>query len=490
MRSVDANAVDANAVDAKPASGAAPEFVERRGGADREIDDAVRILRTPATIRERCASIAAAVAAGDSPHFTIDRSKLPFVAERVAKLTRTRYPDLAIPYHSRWRHFEAGGIDRKDELDRRLEGHSLEELTRARIDLAVVSVLLDAGAGVTWRYVEPFSIDLTGTRYARSEGLAVASFRGFVEGRFSSDTNDRCRVDAKALMQLDVDALATVFRASDKNPLVGLNGRAQMLRLLGEALHERPQWFGLDGRPGMMFDALTSQAAPQGVPKDPSRTIAAAQILGLLLDAFSDIWPSGQTLEGRAIGDVWPHPHAGGQGASAGLVPFHKLSQWLTYSLLEPFEWAGVRVEGLDALTGLPEYRNGGLLLDAGVLVPRDASRVRASTKAPIKASTRMPARVPARPPTRSSPEEAFRESAPRSMTAGDPWIIEWRALTVALLDELAPLVRNILRVDAATLPLACILEGGTWAAGRAIAAELRPGGVPPVVVESDGTVF
>ncbi|MGI9026231.1 MAG: URC4/urg3 family protein [Burkholderiaceae bacterium] len=461
-------------------------MVERRGGVDRELDAAVRVLRTPATIRQRCASIAAAVTSGESPHFTIDRSKLPLVAERVAKLTRTRYPDLAIPYHSRWRHFEAGGIDRKDELDRRLEGHSLESITRARIDLTMVSVLLDAGAGAPWRYVEPFSIDLTGTRYARSEGLAVASFRGFVEGRFSSDASDPCRVDAKALMQLDVDALATIFRASDKNPLVGLNGRAQMMRRLGEALHEQPQWFGLDGRPGMMFDALTSQAAANANSQTTSRTITAAQILDLLLDAFSSIWPSGQMLEGRAVGDVWPHPHAGGEGVSAGLVPFHKLSQWLTYSLLEPFEWAGVRVEGLDALTGLPEYRNGGLLLDAGVLVPRNAYRVTSAINASPKAPTGGQSRTPIRPPMKAS----SKGSAAPSMTAADPWIIEWRALTIALLDELAPLVRGILRVDASALPLACILEGGTWAAGRAIAAELRSGGAPPVTVESDGTVF
>jgi hypothetical protein len=135
-------------------------------------------------------------------------------------------------------------------------------------------------------------------------------------------------------------------------------------------------------------------------------------------------------------------------------VPFHKLSQWLTYSLLEPFEWAGVQVTGLDELTGLPEYRNGGLLLDAGVIVPRDP---------------------------------AF-AAAPR--TPADPWVIEWRALTVALLDELAPLVRAELSVTAEQLPLACILEGGSWAAGRQIAAERRLGGPPPVLIVSDGTVF
>ncbi|MBK1714989.1 hypothetical protein CKO43_19690 [Rubrivivax gelatinosus] len=43
---------------------------------------------------------------------------------------------------------------------------------------------------------------------------------------------------------------------------------------------------------------------------------------------------------------------------------------------------------------------------------------------------------------------------------------------------------------SAAQLPLACILVGGTWAAGRQIASEKRNGGVPPVQIDSDGTVF
>ena len=63
-------------------------------------------------------------------------------------------------------------------------------------------------------------------------------------------------------------------------------------------------------------------------------------------------------------------------------------------------------------------------------------------------------------------------------------------AMTVGLLDELAPRVRHLLGVDEATFPLARLLEGGTWAAGRAIAAERREGALPPVVVASDGTVF
>jgi hypothetical protein len=134
-------------------------------------------------------------------------------------------------------------------------------------------------------------------------------------------------------------------------------------------------------------------------------------------------------------------------------MPFHKLSQWLSYSLLEPFQWAGVRVVGLDELTGLPEYRNGGLLLDTGVLRLHDPAWVA------------------------------------HNWTAGDELVVEWRALTVALLDELAPLVRARLGVDSREMPLACVLEGGTWAAGRALAQRSR-GGLPPLNVVSDGTVF
>ena len=140
---------------------------------------------------------------------------------------------------------------------------------------------------------------------------------------------------------------------------------------------------------------------------------------------------------------MWPHPAAGGDGPDAGWVPFHKLSQWLAYSLLEPFEWAGVQVHEVDALTGLPEYRNGGLLLDAGVIVPRDANFAQHA----VQAGRRLDHRV----------ARADREPARRAGAAG---------------------ADACSRVDEAAFPLARLLEGGTWAAGRAIAAERRDGGV------------
>ena len=156
-------------------------------------DTPAAALRSTAAIRQRCRNIAEAVSAGRSNHLGIERARLAETAALVERVTRRRYPDLEIPYHSRWRHFAAGGIDRKTELDHALAGRNAADRARARIDLAVVSVLLDAGAGAAWGYVEAE----TGQRFTRSEGLGVASLRAFAQGAFSSRPDDPWRVDAR-----------------------------------------------------------------------------------------------------------------------------------------------------------------------------------------------------------------------------------------------------------------------------------------------------
>lgn len=403
------------------------------------MSDAISLLRDPATIRARAANIATEVAADQSPYWRLDASRIDAAAQKVAEVTLARYPTLDIPYHSRWRHFEAGGVDRAATLTAAMAGLDAAAQARARIDLAIVAVLLDAGAGAQWSYRDGEQT------CARSEGLGVASFRAFMAGAFSSDPAQPLRVDGPALQKIDAAKLATLFQVSDGNPLVGLEGRAELLRRFGRTLIERPKAFGPDARPGGLFDLLTDSGTKQ--------QIEAAALLRAWLDHTSDIWLAGNMLDGEALGDAWPHPLAGGEGPSAGWMPFHKLSQWLIYSLFEPFEWAGIAIDGRDALTGLPEYRNGGLLIDAGVLVLRD----------PVLAT--------------------------RQWHAGDALIIEWRALTVHLIDVVADRIRRLLGRSANQLPLACILEGGTWAAGRAYAAELRDG-QPPLNIVSDGTVF
>ena len=116
-----------------------------------DLDNAIAELRSTQTIRKHAQGLLARARRGESPWFSVNDGALVTAATLVAELTQARYPDLKIPYHSRWRHFEAGGVDRSRQLDSTLGEVSASEKARARIDLALVSVLLDAGAGADWR---------------------------------------------------------------------------------------------------------------------------------------------------------------------------------------------------------------------------------------------------------------------------------------------------------------------------------------------------
>jgi len=401
-------------------------------------DPAVAALLNADAVRERCHELLDACERGALAHFVVDPRRLPDAADYVADEVRRNYPSLDIPFHSRWRHFEPGGIDRISPL---LAGIDGPERARIRFDLAITSVLLDAGAGAAWRWTEPG----TGLELARSEGLGVASLHLFASGALSSDPAHPLRVDADGLSRVTTETVARAFQVDEANPLAGLAGRAALLRALGGALRANPTWFGVaPARPGNLFDALTANRT----------AVALGAALRAVLHGLGTIWPGRIAVEGVNLGDVWRHSALVRDDATHGLVPFHKLSQWLTYSLVEPMLEAGVEVTGIDTLTGLAEYRNGGLFVDLGVLAlrgPREAA-------VPLAADAEL--------------------------------VVEWRALTVALLDRLAPLVWERLGLTAEPPPLVKMLEGGTWSAGRRIAAELRSGGGPPIEVVSDGTVF
>jgi hypothetical protein len=389
-----------------------------------------RGLLSAAAVRERAHELLEIGLAGGLADWRVDLAKLEAAADLTAEVVRANYPALDVPFHARWRHFEAGGRDLWAELAARRAWTDPAEQGRAAFDLAIVSVLLDAGAGMAWRYRDAD----TGAELARSEGLGVASLRLFESGALSADPADPLRADA--LDRVDAALLAKGFQVTDANPLVGLEGRADLLRRLGRAV----------GRPGDLFDAIRARADGDRLP--------APAILEVLLERLGPIWPGRLTLGGVPLGDCWRHPALRRDDATDGLVPIHKLSQWLSYSLIEPLEHAGLTVTDIDGLTGLAEYRNGGLFVDLGVLVPRDPADI-----------------------DRAHPVES-------------PLVVGWRAMTVALLDRLAPLVRQRLGVEAQAFPLARMLQGGTWAAGRRIAAELRADGGPPLRVISDGTVF
>jgi len=401
-------------------------------------------LLSAEAVRERAQRMLALGLDGKLPHFRVDLGRFDAAVELVVALTRLRYPSLEMPFHSRWRHFILDGDNRWAAIRQSGSWRDDAALARAAFDLAIVSVLLDAGAGAHWQYRDP----PTGKHIGRSEGLGLASLAMFADGGFSSDPKNPLQADAQRLVRLSQADIGNAFQVSPSNPLVGIAGRADLLNRLGALVESKPEVFARSGvaRPGGFFDHLAALAT------EPR--ISAPTVLAELLRQFGPIWPSRLTLGGVPLGDCWRHPAIAAPDATHGLVPLHKLSQWLAYSLIEPLQWAGLTVTDIDGLTGLAEYRNGGLFIDTGVLAFRDPA------------------------------------DAARDHDAAAALVVEWRALTVALLDRLAEAMRRRLGLDARSLPLAKVLEGGTWEAGRVIARKLRPDGSPPVKVISDGTVF
>jgi hypothetical protein len=392
-------------------------------------------LMSPIAVRECAEAIYAAALLDKSAHWIVDEGRLLAAVNRVARVTRASYPDVKkVPFHGRLRHFDAGGVHRVARFERRIAATDADddERLRARFELVITSVLLDAGAGPQWKYTET-----DGGIYARSEGLAVASYDWFLDGGFSSDGSPRA--DAVGLANVEASALEAAFQVDATNPLVGAEGRAALLRKLGEVVGENPRWFGDAGRLGE-FGVTLKRMAEGGA-------LSAVTLFSAVQSALGPIWPGRSSLAGKNLGDVWAH-------STFGWVPFHKLIQWLTYSLCEPLAASGVRVTGTDDLTGLAEYRNGGLYVDEGVLLPKDTKAL----------------------------------GTPHAVSSD--LVIEWRALTIALLDRTVAGLRSVLGVSAEELPLVSALEGGTWSAGREVAKEKRAAGGPPIVVESDGTVF
>ena len=403
-------------------------------------DPSIRSLWSVETVRERTGELLALGERGALEHFEVDASGIDRAADLVATVTRERHPDLRIPLHSRWRHFE--GPDRTSRWDAVAGEAGLDPAERARsaVELAIVSVLLDAGAGAAWRYRDA----LTGTVTGRSEGLALATFDLYCRGALSSDPARPLRADAPGLGRADRALFVRAFQIDDRNPLLGVAGRVRCLRALGRAVASRGEFEPRTGpsdasarRLGNLYDRIRESARDGAV--------SASDLFRIVLTAL-------RSVIGRSLGDVWFHAGIRRADPTDRLLALHKLFQWLTWSLIEPLAEGGVEVTGVPALTGLAEYRNGGLLIDTGSIVPRH----------PL-------------------PD--------RALAPGDAIVVEWRGLTVALLDRLRPRVARRLGVADSDFSIGHLLEGGTWWAGRRTAEELRDG-APPIVTASDGTLF
>ena len=317
--------------------------------------------------------------------------------------------------------------------------------------------------------------------YGGPEGLAVSAFRAFVAGAFSADKGHPCRVDASTLRHIDVAAVRAILQGTPQNPVQGLEGRATVLSRLGQLLQALPGAGGANARPCDLVQTLTAASIID-------TEVQTARLLSELLRKLAPLWPAAP-VQGLPGGDIWLHRWAGeavGAGSPAdvagpdssssssssssstpgssaalkdlgtgGWVPLHAMGQSLLAALALPLQHSGHTLAGLQELTAIADQPTSALLMAAGVVVPRQPRLLS------------------------------------RSLKLGDEAVIECRALTVALFDELTRQVHALLehgggaspaRPPGVDLPVARVVQ--------ATATVLASGGAPTLRIEGDGALF
>ena len=300
-----------------------------------------RTLLTAHAVRERAHELLALGEADALRHWRVDRAKLESVAAYVVETMRQNYPALDIPFHARWRHFASGGIDRWAKLEATAPWPDASSRARSAFDLAIVSVLLDAGAGPDWRYRGE-----KGASLSRSEGLAVASFDMFAQGAFSADPREKLRADASRLAAIEASKLARASRFPRRTA----------------------SWNSRAARRCCARSGARSRRHPASSPRrDDPRPAGSSTILPRWEGADRcspphPFWKPCSRISGRSgrracRSAASRSAIAGGiraivrTDATNGLLPFHKLSQWLSYSLIEPLQKAGIKIVDIDGLT-------------------------------------------------------------------------------------------------------------------------------------------
>lgn len=354
-----------------------------------------------------------------------DESRFRLLPGELAKFIQSRYTDMQkIPPHSRMRHFIATGQSRAVEMVMpQMAAMNKPEAARKLIELIIISVLCDGGAGPN--YV--FRDDISGQQYKRSEALGLASVELYK--MLTNDASEALTFSRLSSFRL-FDA-GTAFQVDDNNPLNGGLKRFELLQRLGTS--------PLASRMDRLGDLLNDWTAG-----GTTETISVKSLLASLIELMNGVWPARFNRDGMSYGDVFE--------LEGVLYPFHKLTQWMVYSLMDALTFLRYKVVDEDSLTALPEYRNGGLLVDFEVLALRQ------------------------------------NQAGKKIYRPEDPEIIEWRALTIAAIDGLLPAVRSAL--GCSDFSLAQLLEAGTWALGRELAIRKRPLGDSPIALELDGTVF
>ncbi|QDG74505.1 DUF1688 family protein [Labrenzia sp. PHM005] len=360
---------------------------------------------------------------GDLQYVTVDSSKLDQALIKTLEITKQTYPDFQIPPYGVWRLFEAGGVDRWSALASAREFQTADELLTAASDLAILAVYMDVSTPPGWSYEDT----MAGTVATGRQATALAAINMFAAGSFSSDPVDPFRVDADALIRLETEELASGLQWNAGRDAALLKKLQRHLKRFGEALALRADLFG-EGettRPGNLLVKLGSEGWG---------SVDATAILDRLLQSLAPLWEGGAAKGDVSFGDSFEFSGESGQDGPR-TIPFHLTAQVMVYSLVEPLAWAGYEVDELDTLTGPADAEHAALFVEAGVL--------------------------------RITSDEADLTSE----QANDR-MIELRAITGALIDQLADMLRKELEVEAEQLPLSCILEGGTNRAGAEILRE------------------
>lgn len=358
-------------------------------------------------------------------HVSVDTGQLGQALIKVLETTKKTYPDFQIPPYGVWRHFEAGGVDRWSALASARNFQTADELLAAAADLAILSAFMTVQTPKGWTYEDT----IAGTQATGSEACALAAINMFAAGSFSSDVSDPFRVDADALIRLSGEELAAGLQWDVKKDAELLSKLQRHLKRFGEALALRSDLFG-EGeatRPGTLLVKLGSEGWG---------AVDATVILDRLLQSLAPVWDGGAAEGDVSFGDSFTYTSAR-EADKPSIIPFHLTVQGMVYSLVEPLAWAGYEVDELDALTGPADAGHAALFLETGVLRFKDEE-------------------------SELDPEQALDR------------MIEARAVTGALIDQLAEMLRKELKVEPEQLPLSCVLEGGTGRAGNEILRENR----------------
>ncbi|GAA5814308.1 hypothetical protein MFLAVUS_007802 [Mucor flavus] len=423
------------------------------------------------SVRERCYKVQEAANRNRLIHFDVDSTKLDDMIQFVVLIIKRDFDSPSdIPVYSRWRHFDIGGNPRLTNLMKSWTalGQSSLEQTRKLIDILVVACLMDMKPCQSYVYTE----HATGRVWKRKDGIAVAILDMFLSGTFSSDSSQPHRVDSEALSTISYETVSRGLQFSHHNEFTGIAERVELLNHLGLVLQRRKDYFGdAVQRPGNMMDYLLDHPNTIKTKKGP---LISIETIWPVVQEMGELWASEDGIGGTpGLGDVWPCKAI---GTEDNMVSFHKLSQWLVYSLIEPMEkLLGATIEGTDLLTPLPDYCNGGFLIDTGFLTLKTADYDRGIRNYHTNSL------LPSQPKVEVAP----------MFDMSDPVVTEWRALTIAYLDVVAERVRQSFRLSKKLLSLSQLIQGGTWSAGRELAEISRPNThEPPIVIKIDKRVI